>query len=267
MDETKKKQISAPLKKCMQDKSENKENKISNLARTLSKSCVNQNMKFTLKKARTLDKQTLTDEELTSPDQIPDYILKSLMIVNYHAREFKLISKTKNRGKIRGRSNFDSDDSEDEDEDKTKDSNSDESEDEDFGVNPMDGLLWVFHCSDIFLRRDLAIKLSACQLSVPFLLPDPAAPSTNVTMLLSALESVTKSWKGASNNNESAQEVFATEYLFPVVSFIRTGKNTMSKSFLINKVMSDANSDHNFFSTKTSKVGTWKEKSLMDWLN
>ena len=266
MDETKKKQISAPLKKCMQDKSENKENKIYNLARTLSKSCVNQNMKFTLKKARTLDKQTLTDEELTSPDQIPDYILKTLMIVNYHAREFKLTSKTKNRGKIRGRSNFDSDDSEDEDENKTKDSNSDESEDEDVvGVNPMDGLLWVFHCSDIFLRRDLAIKLSACQLSVPFLLPDPAVPSTNVTMLLSALESVTKSWKGASNNNESAQEVFATEYPFPVVSFIRTGKNTMSKSFLINKVMSDANSDHNFFFHKNIKGGD-VERKVVDGL-
>ena len=266
MDEMEKKQISAPLKKCMQDKSANKENKISILARTLSKSCVNQNMKFTLKKARTLDKQTLTDEELTSPDQIPDYILKTLMIVNYHAREFKLTSKTKNRGKIRSRGNFDSDDSEDEDEDKTKDSTSDESEGEEVvGVNPMDGLLWVFHCSDIFLRRDLAIKLSACQLSVPFLIPDPAAPSTNVTMLLSALESVTKSWKSVSNNNESAQEVFATEYPFPVVSFIRIGKNTMSKSFLINKVMSDSNSDHNFFFHKNIKGGD-VERKVVDGL-
>ena len=76
----------------------------------------------------------------------------------------------------------------------------------------MDGQLSVFHCSDISLRRHLAIKLSACQLSVPFLLPHPAAPSRNVTMLLSALESVTKSWKGASNNNKSAQEVFATGF-------------------------------------------------------
>ena len=220
--------------------------------------------KFTLMKARTLDKQTLTDDELTSPDEIPNYILKTLMIVNYHAREFKLTPLTKSKDKIKSKSlksNSDSDDSDDEDEEKTKDSNSDESADENVvGINPMDGLLKVFHRSDIFLRRDLAIKLSACQLSVPFLLPDPAAPSTNVTMLLSALESVTKSWKGASNNNESAQEVFATEYPFPVVSFIRIGENTISKSWLINKVMSDANSHHDYFFHKNIKGGDVKRK-------
>ena len=220
MEETGKNQAPTSLKECIQECAIT-DNKIANLAKTLSKSCVNQNIEFTLKKARTLDKQTLTDDELTSPDEIPNYILKTLMIVNYHAREFKLTPQTKSKDKSKSKkSNFDSDDSDDEDEEKTKDSNSDESEDENtVGINPMDGLLSVFHCSDIFLRRDLAIKLSACQLSVPFLLPDPRAPSTNVAMLLSALESITKSWKGASNNNESAQEVFATEYPFPSLSF------------------------------------------------
>ena len=264
MEETRKNQAPISLKECIQEKCASTDNKIANLAKTLSKSCVNQNMKFTLKKARTLDKQTLTDDELTSPDEIPNYILKTLMIVNYHAREFKLTPQTKSKDKIKSKSkksNYDSDDSDDEDEEKTKDSNSDESEDENVvGINPMDGLLSVFHCSDIFLRRDLAVKLSACQLSVPFLLPDPRAPSTNVTMLLSALESITKSWKGASNNNESAQEVFATEYPFPMVSFIRIGKNTISKSWLINKVMSDANSHHDFFFHKNIKGGDVKRK-------
>ena len=245
----KKNQAPTSLKECIQEKCANTDNKIANLSKTLLKSCVNQNMKFTLQNARTLDKQTLTDDELTSPDEIPNYILKNLMIVNYHAREFKLTPLTKSEDKI----NFHSGDSED--------STSDESEDENVvGINPMDGLLWVFHCSDNFLRRDLAIKLSACQLSVPFLLPDPAAPSTNVTMLLSALESITKSWKGASNNNESAQEVFATEYPFPVVSFIRIGENAISKSWLINKVMSDANSYHDFFFHKNIKGGNVKRK-------
>ena len=220
------------------------------------------NVKFTVKHARTLDKHTLTYDELTSPNQIPDYILKTLMIANYHAREFKLKPSTSNndRNKI-NRSRYDSDESEDDDENKTKDSDSDESVDEDFvGVNPMDGLLWIFHCSDTFLRRDLAIKLSACQLSVPFLLPDPEAPSKNVIMMLSALENITKSWKGASCNNESAQEVFATEYPFPVVSFIRVGKNNISKSLLMNKIMSDDIGDHNYFFHKNIKGGDVKRK-------
>ena len=264
MEETEKNQAPTSLKEHIQEKCAKTDNKIANLAKTLSKSSVNQNMKFTMMKARTLDKQTLTDGELTSPDEIPNYILKTLMIVNYNALEFKLTPQTKREDKTKNKnkkSNYDSDDSDDEDEVKNKDSNSDESADENVvEINPMDGLLWVFHCSDTFLKRNLAIKLSACQLSVPFLLPDPAAPSTNVTMLLSALESITKSWKGASNNNESAQKVFATEYPFPVVSFIRIGENTFSKSWLINKVMSDANSHHDFFFHKNIKGGDVKRK-------
>ena len=209
------------------------------------------NSKFTLNDARTVDNHTLTDYQLTSADQIPHYILKTLMIVNYHAREFKLY--TLNNDKTDNTYDSDTDD-----EDKTKDSDSDKSQDE-VGMNPMDGLLWVFHCSDNVLRRNLAIKLSACQLSVPFLLPDPKAPSANVTILLSALENITKSWKSASNN-ENTHEVFATEHPFPVVSFFRMSENTMSKSFLINKIMSDGNGDHNFFFHKNMQGGNVKRK-------
>ena len=268
MDETAKDQTHELSKICTEDKATNTQGEYSSLAMPLFNSCVNLNLdtqvKFTLKKARTLDKNTLTDEQLTSPDQIPEYILKTLMIVNYHAREFELTSITKNNNKNKNKSNFDSDESEEDDE--TSDSNSNENGgDDDSGINPMDGLLWVFHCSDISLRRDLAIKLSACQLSVPFLLPDPAAPSTNVTMLLSALEGITKSWKGASDNNETSKEVFATEYPFPVVSFIRIGKSTMSKSSLMNKIMSDANGDHDFFFHKNIQGGDVKRK-VMDGL-
>ena len=233
----------------------------------LSGSSVDLNLKpdkkFTLMQARKLDQHTLTDKDLTCTCQVPNYILKNLMIVNYRAREFKVKSITEITN--RSKSNVGSDESEDEDESNTKDSTSPKKEDKDVGINPIDGLLWVFHCSDIFLRRDLAIKLSACQLSVPFLLPDPAAPSANVTMLLSALKSITKSWQAVSNDNKSAQEVFATEYPFPLVSFIRIGKNTMSKSSLINKIMSDAIGEHNFFFHKNIKGGDVQRK-LVDGL-
>ena len=250
-----------PVKICTEDEVAHTPDKNSSLTMALSDSFVNLNLdppiKYTLKKARTLDKHTLTDEELTSPKQVPDYILKTLMIANYQAREFELTSITKNNDKNKSKSNFDSDESEDEDVTK----NSAENEDENVvGINPMDGLLWVFHCSDIFLRRDLAIKLSACQLSVPFLLPDPAAPSTNITMLLSALEGITKSWRSGYDNNESAQEVFATEYPFPVVSFIRVGTSTLSKSSLMNKIMSDANGEHTFFFHKNIQGGDIRRK-------
>ena len=197
--------------------------------------------KFTLREALTLDNITLTDGKLTSPHQVPAYIIKTLMIANYQAREFEVTDEDKNKY------NYDSD--------------SDESEDDDpVGINPMDGVLSVFYRSDLLLRRVLVIKLSACQLSIPFLLPDPAAPSTNVTMLLSALQNVIKSWKSTSNDSKISNEVFATEYPFPIVSFIRIGKNTHSKSSLINKIMSDGIGEHNFFFHKNMKGGDVKRK-------
>ena len=206
---------------------------------------LNPDSKLTLKNARTVDNHTLKDDKLTSPDQIPEYILKTLMIVNHHAREFDLKSVSV-------------------EEDITEDSDSDDSTVED-GINPMDALLAIFHRSDDLLRRDFAIKLSACQLSVPFLLPDPVAPSENLTMLLSALESIMKSWKGTFDNSQGAQQVFATEYPFPVVSFIRIGKNAMSKSSLINRIISGGNGAHDVFFHKDMKGGN-VERKLVDGL-
>ena len=64
----------------------------------ISNSCIDlnlkSNVKFTVKYARTLDKPTLTKDELTFPDQIPDYVLKTLKMANYQAREFKIKSST-----------------------------------------------------------------------------------------------------------------------------------------------------------------------------
>ncbi|XP_028414919.1 interferon-induced very large GTPase 1-like [Dendronephthya gigantea] len=193
--------------------------------------------KFTLKHARTIDNHTLTDEKLKSPEQIPEYIFKTILMANYHVRKFKItqdISRTKQ--------------SED----------SDDSEDEDEGVNPMDALLCIFYFSDDSLRRYLALKLATCQLSIPFLLPDPKMPSENVTMLLSSVEGITKSWK-------DSPEIFVTEYPFPVVSFIRIGKVTTSKSSLINKIMSDGSNHHDFFFHKDMEGGHF-ERKIVDGL-
>ncbi|XP_028412837.1 interferon-induced very large GTPase 1-like [Dendronephthya gigantea] len=205
--------------------------------------------KYTLKTTRKVDNRTLMDDELTNHDQIPDYILRTLMIANYHAREFTVTS-----SKDKTKYSYESDESDSEDED-------DEHEDMDVGeVNPMDALIGVFHCSDEFLRQDLAKKLSACQLSVPFLLPNPEAPSEDVTVLFSALENVTKAWKGTFDDNDGAQQVFAIEHPFPIVSFIRIGEPNKSKSSLINKIMSDGSKDHDIFFHKNMKGGNVKRK-------
>ncbi|XP_028415115.1 interferon-induced very large GTPase 1-like isoform X6 [Dendronephthya gigantea] len=204
-------------------------------AATATIKTTNTHKMYTLNDARKVDNNRPISEELTSQDKIPNYIFKMLMSVDYHVREFQL----KN------------------DSTKGNDEDSDKSEDEDdLGVNPMDAMLGILHRSDDTLRRYIVNKLSACQLSVPFLLPHPDAPSENVKILLSALESITKCWKDGTDT----KLVFATEHPFPVVSFIRIGKPTMSKSSLINEIMSDGESTHNFFFNKKMNGGHVKRK-------
>ena len=209
---------------------------------------LNPNEKLTLKKARTVDNNTLNDKALTSVSEIPKYIIEKLMIVDYHARAFKL-----NHVKVEQAGASFSDES---DEDDLAQESIEET------VNPMDAFLAILHCADDFLRQDLAIKLAACQLSVPFLLPDPTQPSENVTMLLWALEGIKKSWKAVGDDNQqtTAQHVFVLEHSFPIVSFIRIGSNTFSKSVLLNKIMSDVNGYHDFFFHKDCKGGGGERK-------
>lgn len=208
---------------------------------------LNPDIKFTLKKARIVDNNTINDKALTSANEIPRYIIDKLMIVDYGARAFKL----KHGNTDEAGAAFDESDDEDETYDEIKET-----------INPMDAFLAMFHRSDDFLRQNLAIKVSACQLSVPFLLPDPVQPSQKITMLLWALEGIKKSWKATSNNGQEtiAQHVFVLEHPFPVVSFIRIGTNTFSKSALLNKVISDVNGYHDFFFHKDCKGGGVKRK-------
>ena len=213
---------------------------------------LNPDIKLTLNNARIVDNNKINDKTLTSANEIPRYIIEKLMIVDYHARAFKL----KHAVVEEAGAAFDESDDEDEARDAVKES-----------INPMDAFLTLFHCSDDFLRQHFSIKLSACQLSVPFLLPDPLQPSEKVTMLLWALERIKKSWKAKSNNDEKtiSQHVFVLEHPFPIVSFIRIGTNTFSKSALLNKVISDVNGYHDFFFHKDCKGGG-SERKIVDGL-
>jgi hypothetical protein len=115
------------------------------------------------------------------------------------------------------------------------------------GIHPVDTLLALILCSDDFLRQDLFSRLAKCQLSVPFILPDPF--TKQLTIPLWAMRSIIKEWKCTNSSGEVVQ--LKTEpivsYPMPIVSFIcfqkqRSGK---SKSMILNEVIS--NSHRHFF--------------------
>lgn len=106
-----------------------------------------------------------------------------------------------------------------------------DSEDENC-IHLVDCLLAVLHCCDDFLRQDILLKLSACQLAIPFLLPSPIDGS--IVFLLWAMRSLVKSWKSKSQGELESRIV---DYDFPIISFLRIGESQTSKSNLLNNLI------------------------------
>jgi len=108
-----------------------------------------------------------------------------------------------------------------------------------FVIHPMDGLLAVLHCADNFLRQDLMSRLATCQLAVPLLLPDPFEPD-KVTFPLWAMRSIVREWQTSQNSSKEGQVACSSS---PLVSFLRIGKFKMSKSYIMNTIISESKHD------------------------
>ncbi|XP_035283514.1 interferon-induced very large GTPase 1-like [Anguilla anguilla] len=105
-------------------------------------------------------------------------------------------------------------------------------------IHPMDIHMAIFHCSNDFLRQYILTKLSACQFSLPILVPSPCAEE--VEFPLWALRHISRSWQsknGSTSGKYNNRQMFNT--LVPIVSFIRLGSsNYNSKSQILNGVIS-----------------------------
>ena len=110
-------------------------------------------------------------------------------------------------------------------------------------IHPVDSLLALILCSDDFLRQDLYSRLAKCQLAVPFLIPDPF--TKELILPLWAMQAITKDWKSPQASTNLHPII---SYKMPIVSFIRFGKTYrgVSKSKLLNEVISDLHYDHFF---------------------
>ena len=104
-------------------------------------------------------------------------------------------------------------------------------------VSPMDCLHALLLCCDDLLRQDLFSRLAKCQLSVPFLMPDPVKET--LILPIWAMRSIIKEWAPHGQQQQSHSIV---TYPMPIISFIRFGDNKsngFSKSKILNSLISD----------------------------
>ena len=124
------------------------------------------------------------------------------------------------------------------------DSSSSEKTEDSGKIHPMDNILALLHCADDFLRQCLMARLVICQLSIPFILPDPS--TGQLTLLLWAMKSIVKEWKSTIKGSVTIHEGPLISYPTPTVAFVRFSKQEWSKSAIMNEVISDSYLDSFF---------------------
>ncbi|KAJ8382423.1 hypothetical protein SKAU_G00032010 [Synaphobranchus kaupii] len=194
--------------------------------------------KLTLSKVLEIDQETLTDESIQSLKSLPWCFLRKLMMVNVTARSVRCTAKqdmaSQNLDILldtlnnpQGRSNM---------------------------VNPLDLITAVFLCSDGFLQQEMVLKMSMCQFSVPLLLPK--CDAQQCTLMLWAMRDIVKKYSPHSLKDPRGfveESIVLTD--LPMVSFVKLGNSSLSKSHILNQVLSNPQQYHDTFVHKNMECG------------
>ncbi|XP_031144383.1 interferon-induced very large GTPase 1-like isoform X2 [Sander lucioperca] len=190
--------------------------------------------KLSLSTILQIDEKTITDEPAKCNSDLPWYFLKKLMMVNVTARNVKCTSVCE--------SNYD-DPSGNTELDLDNLVNSLYSGDM---LNPLDMITALFLCSDGFVRQEMALKMSMCQFSVPLLLPN--CDTKQCTLMLWAMRDIVKKYRPQSLSQSKGfieQRIALSE--LPMISFVRMGECSLSKSEILNKLLSNSQQYHDTF--------------------
>ncbi|CAB1322363.1 unnamed protein product, partial [Coregonus sp. 'balchen'] len=187
--------------------------------------------KLTLRSLLEINKDSISDEPVDSLKAVPWYFLKKLLIVNAKCRSCTCLPVDESSIEL------DSDDN-------TKDNE----------VNLLDLITALFLCADSFLQQEMALKMSMCQFAVPLLLPQGTGSQS--TLMLWALRGILKEWRPHSQSESKGFEEGNIVLLqMPLISFVRLQACSMSKSQLLNHVLSNDQQNHNIFAHKDMDGG------------
>ncbi|XP_039465303.1 up-regulator of cell proliferation-like [Oreochromis aureus] len=186
--------------------------------------------KLSLSKILELKKRTITDEPAKCKSDQLWHFLRKLMMVNVTARNVTYTSECDSSSdEESGSTEFDSD-----------------SPNTDDKVNPLDIITALFLCSDGFLQQEMALKMSLCQFSVPLLLPN--CDTNQCTLMLWAMRDIVKKYRPQSLSESKGfieDRIVLSE--LPMISFVRLGECSLSKSEILNKLLSSSQQYHDTF--------------------
>ncbi|KAM3917678.1 up-regulator of cell proliferation-like [Leptodactylus fuscus] len=113
-------------------------------------------------------------------------------------------------------------------------------------VNPLDVVCALLHCSDHLLRQHILLKMSMCQFAVPLLVP--SGDGSDCTLFLWAMRDIVRKWRPQRmRENKGFVEDHVVNISMPIFSFFRVGEYGLSKSNILNQVLSADGQLHEFF--------------------
>ncbi|XP_063049195.1 interferon-induced very large GTPase 1-like [Engraulis encrasicolus] len=189
--------------------------------------------KLTLSSVLEINSNTLSDTPPQGLQQLPWTFLRKLMMSNLNARNVQC-------DQPMYRSSF------------THDT-------EYSDVNPLDLITALFHCADPFLQQEMVVKMSLCQFAVPLLLPN--CDTQQSTLMLWAMRDLVKNYRGLSSSSDGTfVEGRIVEMEIPMVSFVRVGESSLSKSQTLNSLMSNLSQPNKPFTHHNMPCGNVPRK-------
>ncbi|XP_041092652.1 interferon-induced very large GTPase 1-like [Polyodon spathula] len=176
---------------------------------------------------------SITDEPILSAESLPHSFLKTLMMVNVKARSIRCsAAKSETDTTL---TDFD-----------ISDIMADNVNDDDNVINPLDLITALFLCADNFLQQEMMSKMSMCQFAVPLLLPD--CSTSQCTLMLWAMRDIVKKFRPRSlADSKGFVEDSIVSTAMPMISFVRLGDCSLSKSQILNQVLSNPQQYHDVF--------------------
>ncbi|XP_078508772.1 interferon-induced very large GTPase 1-like [Lissotriton helveticus] len=204
-------------------------------------------------KSQELKRLTLRDVLETGPEDRPSSLcftledvlqrfLKKLLSLNVTARDTS-VTIDSNEEDVEGKTN-----------DQLGDDASSDKNLSECSINPLDVLCTLLNCSDSFLQQEILLKMSMCQFALPLLLPPREV--TKCTLMLWAMRDIFRKWRPHSlRDSKGFREESLVLTPMPMVSFVRLGSCSLSKSKILNMILSPPQQHHDFFIHREMKFG------------
>ncbi|XP_053185163.1 up-regulator of cell proliferation-like [Scomber japonicus] len=201
--------------------------------------------KLTLRSLLEINKNSIYDETVESLEKMPWCFLRKLFQISAECRNFTEVPNNDDEKKENGDLlDFDQLTAGDSDDNK---------------VNPLDLIVALFLCADSFLQQEMALKMSMCQFSVPLLLPH--VNNSQSTLMLWALRDIIKEWRPQDlSESRGFVEDSIVKANIPFFTFVRLKNCSLSKSQVLNHVLSHGQQNHNIFIHRDMKGGALKRR-------